>query len=236
MLEAGDLVLCTVDRIDKTTVFVRLIIDGKETDGSINFSEIAPGRIRNIRDYVVPKKKIVCKILRITPAGNIELSLRRVSQKEAKEVLSKEQQEKSYLSMVRSIVGNKAEEVIKNISSEENLYDFFQEAKENPKKLEKFFSKTEAQKIHDILKTQKQKKIIIKKEIELRSFKSDGVNIIKSILGEIKGYDVLYVGAGNYVLRKESDDIKTADKKLREILADVEKKSKKLGVELKIKN
>lgn len=236
MLETGDLVLCTVEKIEKTTVFVKLTIDGKEVDGSIIFSEIAPGRIRNIRDYVVPKKKIVCKVLRITPAGNIELSLRRVSQKEAKEVLGKEQQEKSYLSMIRSIVGDKAGNTIKEISKEENLYDFFQEAKENPKKLEKFFSKTESQKIHDILKAQKQKKVTIKKEIELKSFKPEGVTIIKNILGEIKDFDVMYIAAGRYVLRKESEDIKSADKKLREVLLDVEKKGKKLGVELKIKN
>ncbi|MBI2043960.1 hypothetical protein HYT24_01195, partial [Candidatus Pacearchaeota archaeon] len=122
MLEIGDLVLCTVDKIERTTVFVKLSVNGKETDGSINFSEIAPGRIRNIRDYVVPKKKIVCKILRITPAGNIELSLRRVSQKEAKEVLGKEQQGKSYLSMIKSVVGERADNIIKDISKEEYLY------------------------------------------------------------------------------------------------------------------
>ena len=58
MLEVGDIVLCTVDRIIGTTVFVGIEGNG---EGSIVTSEIAPGRIRNLRDYVVPKKKIVCK-------------------------------------------------------------------------------------------------------------------------------------------------------------------------------
>jgi len=62
-LEEGDLVLCTVEKIVGTIVFVN--IDGEKKQGSIVLSEIAPGRIRNLRDYVVPKKKIVCKILRI---------------------------------------------------------------------------------------------------------------------------------------------------------------------------
>ena len=83
--EEGDLVLCTVDRIVGTVVFVKIKSKDKEIEGSIVLSEIAPGRIRNLRDYVVPKKKIVCKILRIK-GENIELSLRRVSQKERKEV------------------------------------------------------------------------------------------------------------------------------------------------------
>ena len=61
-LEVGDIVLCTVDRIVGTIVFVKIDGDG---EGSIILSEIAPGRIRNLREYVVPKKKIVCKVLRI---------------------------------------------------------------------------------------------------------------------------------------------------------------------------
>ena len=79
-LEEGDIVLCTVDKIVRTNVFVH--IEGHD-EGTIILSEIAPGRIRNIRNYVVPKKKIVCKILRIKK-GNIDLSLRRVSKKEKK--------------------------------------------------------------------------------------------------------------------------------------------------------
>ena len=59
-LEVGDVVLCTVDRIAGTVVFVKIEGNG---EGSVIISEIAPGRIRNLRDYVVPKKRIVCKIL-----------------------------------------------------------------------------------------------------------------------------------------------------------------------------
>jgi translation initiation factor 2 alpha subunit (eIF-2alpha) len=82
VLETGDVVLCTVDRIVGTTVFVHIEGNG---EGSIILSEIAPGRIRNIRDYVVPKKKIICKVLRIS-GDRIELSLRRVTLKEQKDI------------------------------------------------------------------------------------------------------------------------------------------------------
>ena len=79
-LEQGDVVLCTVEKINGTIVFVN--IDDLNKQGSIILSEIAPGRIRNLRDYVVPKKKIVCKVLRETDRGDLHLSLRRVTQKE----------------------------------------------------------------------------------------------------------------------------------------------------------
>ena len=54
-LEEGEIIFCTVNKIVGTTVFVS--IDGNG-DGSLSFSEVAAGRIRNIRDYIVPKKKI----------------------------------------------------------------------------------------------------------------------------------------------------------------------------------
>ena len=55
-MEEGDVVLCTVTKIEGTSVFVNIEGDG---EGSIIVSEIAPGRIRNLRDYVLPNKKIV---------------------------------------------------------------------------------------------------------------------------------------------------------------------------------
>ena len=55
-IEEGDILMCTVDRIVGTVVFVKIDETGQEA--SIVMSEIAPGRIRNLRDYVFPKKKI----------------------------------------------------------------------------------------------------------------------------------------------------------------------------------
>jgi len=43
----GDLVLCNVTQLGKTTVFVKIEGNG---EGTIVTSEIAPGRIRNLRD------------------------------------------------------------------------------------------------------------------------------------------------------------------------------------------
>src|SRR3990167_1613542 len=109
-MDEGDLVLCTVDRIVGTVVFVR--IEGTNQEGSIITAEIAPGRIRNLREYVVPKKRIVCKVLRITPQGNVELSLRRVTQKERKEAMEQDKQEKSHINIIKVVLGDKAESII----------------------------------------------------------------------------------------------------------------------------
>lgn len=229
-LEDGEIVLCTVDRIDGAMVFVK--IDNADS-GSITFSEIAPGRIRNIRDYVVPKKRIVCKILRISN-NHVELSLRRVSQKEKKEKLEEAKQEKSYLGMLKSVLKEKTDEIVKKIQKETRVYDLLEEAKENPKKLEKFITKSDVKKIVAILNSQKTKKKILKKNISIISRKSDGITSIKNLLKGLKEIKIHYITAGKYVLEAEAEDIKKADNKLKEIISDLEKKSKKQGIEFSI--
>lgn len=227
-IEEGDVVLCTVDRIIGTNVFVKIEDNG---EGCIVFSEVAPGRIRNIRDYAVPKKKIVCKVLRIS-GDRIDLSLRRVTQKEQKEVREIYKQEKSYEKILKSVLGEEqGKKIIKEISKKNKIYDFLQNAKENPKELEKLVGKENVKKIIDILKTQKQKKTILKKEIFLTTTEPNGIGLIKNLLGMIKGTEVKYVSSGKYSLKKESEDIKKADHELTNTLIKLEKEAKKKKVE-----
>jgi len=232
-LEVGDVALCTVDRIIGTNVFVRIHSPREELEGTITFSEIAPGRIRNIRDYVVPKKQIVCKVLRIS-GDRIDLSFRRVTQKEQKEVKEKTKQEKSYEKILESVLGNKAKRVIGEITKEEEIYDFLQESKTDSKKLEKLVGKKEAEKILEILNSQKQKKAVLKKEISLTTTKPEGIVLIKNFLKGIVKTEVKYISAGKYSLKKESEDIKKADNELTTTLSEMEKQAKKQGMELSI--
>ncbi|HJZ18589.1 MAG TPA: hypothetical protein VJ208_00600 [Candidatus Nanoarchaeia archaeon] len=232
-LEQGDLVLCTVERIEKTIVFVKVLVGNEEIDGSIITSEIAPGRIRNIRDYVVPKKRIVCKVLRISQNKNIELSLRRVTPKEAKEVTGRYEQEKAYLNILKKVFGDKADEIIKKIQNEGAVLDFFQNAEENQKKFEKILGK-DYEKILGILKTQRQKKILLKKEIILKSALPNGIQLIKEVLDR-NDAEIKYITAGRYSIKVESDKIKKADAKLKEILAEIEKRAKGKGMEFSVR-
>ena len=159
-LEQGEIVLCTVDRIAGTTVFVN--IEGVNKEGSINLSEIAPGRIRNLRDYVVPKKTIICKILKIS-GENIELSLRRVKEKEKKEIMEQSKIEKGYTSVFKTILKEKTKEIIEKIKEKQRFFEFIDKIKKDPKELEDLIGKEEAKKILEILNTQKEKKVLLKK-------------------------------------------------------------------------
>lgn len=230
-LEVGDIVLCTVDRIVGTLVFVKI---DREGEGSITLSEIAPGRIRNLRDHVVPKKKIVCKVLRIF-GDRIDLSLRRVTQKEQKEVMAQYKQEKTYASIIKSVLKERAEEKIKEITEKERLYDFLEEAKEDKINLEKIVGKEDTEKILEILNLQKERKVIAKKELLLSTLQPNGLELIKELFSNIIDAEVKYISAGKYLIQSESTDPKSAELKINKIIQDLEKKTKHSKMEFKVK-
>jgi translation initiation factor 2 alpha subunit (eIF-2alpha) len=232
MIEEGEMVLCTVDRIAGTVVFVK--IEGEEREGNIILSEIAPGRIRNLREYVIPKKKIVCKVLK-TSGGTITLSLRRVTQKEKKEVMDAYNQERSYVSILKSVLKEKSDEIIEKITKEGKLYDFFEETRKDPKKLESLVNKEDAKRILDIILEQKKKKTIIKRTIYLKTQEPNGIYILKSILENPGDIEVKYLSAGKYSLKIETDDGKKGDQKLKIFLEEVEKKAKEKGVQFELR-
>jgi translation initiation factor 2 alpha subunit (eIF-2alpha) len=197
-------------------------------------SEIAPGRIRNLREYVIPKKKIVCKVLK-TSGGTISLSLRRVTQKEKKEVMDEYNQERSYGSILRSVLKEKSNNILESITKEGKLYDFFEETRKNPKKLEDLIGKEDAKKILDIILEQKKKKTIIKRTIYLKTQEPNGIYIIKKILENPGEIEIKYLSAGRFSLKIETDDGKKGDQKMKTFLEGIEKKAKETGAQFEIR-
>lgn len=231
-IEQGDIILCNVDRIVGTTVFLN--IDGTNKDGSMVFSEVAPGRIRNIRDYIVPKKTVCCKVLKVTP-NNIELSLRRVKEKEKKEAFELLKIEKSYRSIMKSILKEKTKEIVEKIRETQRLYDFLEEAKKDSTELEKLIGKEDTQKIIDILNAQKEKTFIIKRKLQISTSKPNGLTIIKNLLEKHNEVDIKYVAAGNYSIKKEDKEAKIADQKIKEVFEEIQEKAKEHEIEVFLK-
>lgn len=218
ILEEGQIVLCTVKTIVGTTVFVN--IDDYGQEGTIITSEIAPGRIRNLRDYVVPNKKIVCKIIGIE-GKNIDLSLRRVTAREKREIMDIYEKEKGLIATLRTITKD-FEKIIEKIKQTSNLTEFFENAKENAKILEKLMSKEEAEKLLKILLEKKEKEIKIKKEFSLTCQSEDGLPRIKGILPS----DALYIAAGKFSIEVKDKNYKDANQRMIKIIEELGKKAK----------
>ena len=227
--EEGELVICTVGKVHFHTVFIKL--DEYDKQGVIHISEISPGRIRNIRDYVKEGKKIICKILRVnTERGHIDLSLRRVTemQRRAKNNDIKQEQ------LAEKIVEQAAKKLKKNlhvfydeITSEvfkkyPTLFECFNEvAFENVDLKEFKIDPKEIKELEDLIKQRiKPKEIEIKGHFEVKFYQPDGVDIVKKTfeLIELDNIKVNYLGGGKYNLIITSPDYKNGEKVLEKCL------------------
>jgi translation initiation factor 2 subunit 1 len=230
-LEEDSLVLGTVEKIEHMNVFVKLS-NGKT--GTIVTSEIAPGRIKNLRAYVAPNKIIVCKVLRISN-NHIDLSLRRVTSKEKKEVLEKHQQEKDFEMGLKSILKENFLEIEKKIKEKfETLLDFLGKSQEDINILKEFIPNDFQEQISKLTE-KKRKEVEVKKKLKLKCIAPDGVHKIKEILKiDKKEAKVTYISAGNYVITLKSEDYKTANRLMQKIIDNIEEKSKKSNCEISI--
>ena len=228
--EEGDLVLCTVTSVQFHSVFVDLDEYGR--GGLIHISEVAPGRIRNIRDFVKEGKKVVCKVLRINKEkGYIDLSLRRVNESEKRrkiDDIKREQNAEKIVEIAAKKAGVKTEELFIEISSKAmkshtSLYEFFEKvAVEDKSLLEKVgIDKKYLQIVEDTI-TQRIKPthVEIIGKLKIMSYAPNGIEIVKDSLAKAKeaGKDnikINYLGSGTYRFMVTADEYKDAEKILK---------------------
>ena len=219
----GDLVLCTVKEVTPTGTFVELESGQK---GTIISSEIAPGRIKFMRQYVVPNKKIVCKVLGFS-GDNIHLSLRRVNSKEKKEVMDKFEQERSINSAFKQLFGKEEdqirEKILKKFSS---IIEFTEEARKDSSLIEKYIPEEGKEAIKRLLEKRK-KNLELKQKINIKCLEEDGVKRIKKIFDlNDESVSVIYIAAGEFKLKLKVDDFKQGKQKMQKIIEELEKRAK----------
>lgn len=234
--EQDEILLCKVTKMFPNSVFVDLL-EYENKQGMIHISEIAPGRIRNLREYVAPDRQIVCKVLRLDrERGHIDLSLRRVNSSERRGKLDEIKQEL------------KAEQVVKNLAKKLNrpveelyaklqesilkeyshLYLCFKDVANGEAQLEKLgVEKKLAQELTAaVLEKFKPPKIIIQGEITVHSYANDGVERIKALLTGLEKISptvsLFYLGGGRFKLTIEDLDYKVAEKTLTRVREQLE--------------
>ncbi len=237
--EEDEIVLCTVTQIYPNSIFVQLQEYNKQ--GMVHISEISPGRIRNLRDFVSVGRQIICKVLKIDQErGHIDLSLRRVNSTQRKEKLDEIKQELKAESIVKSVakrIKKPVDEVYQSLKNKifqeySHLYLCFRDVSVDSADLLKIgVEKTIAEPLTEIIKDKfKPPKIVIEGEIKIRSYQPDGVEIIKKNLTDIEKISptisLHYLGAGRFKVIIEDIDYKSAEKDLKKILDILEKLSK----------
>jgi len=239
--EEDEFVLCTVTGINPHSVFVTLDEFGGRT-GMIHISEVAPGRIRNIKDYVQEGKKVVCKVIQIREdRGHIDLSLRRVNEAQRRRKLNEIKQEQVAEKIIDAVAKQqkkKTEELFKKLSEKilqdyDTIYEAFEDIVAEEVDISDYTDKKTADMLTEIVKIRIKPEIIaIGGEVELTSYAPNGIDLVKKTLQEIEkgGVDVRYLGAGTHHVELRGEDYKEAEKTLKKAIEAAEKFAKKNGV------
>jgi len=238
--EEGELVFCTVTNVQYNSVFVK--IEEYQKSGLIHISEISPGRIRNIRDFVKEGKMIVCKVIKIDRhRGNIDLSLRRVTEMQKRNKTDERKQEQKAEKIIETLASQVKKEplvVYKDVASVllpkyDMLQYAFEDVVENNQSLKKIGVPVEyADKLEEIVKEKiKPKKVIISGTISLSSFAENGLDVVKNALQVAESshehVQIRYLGEGNHALEVEAKNYKEAEKILKTVLDSIEKELSK---------
>lgn len=226
--EVDEIVLCKVTKLFPNSVFVEL--EEYDKPGLVHISEISPGRIRNLRDFVSIGRQIVCKILKVDrEKGHIDLSLRRVNSTQRAQKLEEFKQEQRAEHLVQNLakkMKKPAEEIYKKLTDKvfkeyPNLYLCFMDVASGEADLEKLGVENKLAKdfTEAILEKFKPEKVFLKGEIKLQTYDSNGIEKIKTTLIKIEQLSptisLSYLGAGRFKLVIEDYDYKPAEKHLK---------------------
>lgn len=245
--EEGEFVICTVKKIFPHSVFVDLD-EYENKEAMVHISEISPGRIRSIRDFVKEGRKLVCKVLRINQEkGQVDLSLRRVSlsaKKQKNEEYKQEKRAEKILETIANKMKTTAEEMNKDfvkriIEEYGSINAFFQEysngnisleASKIPPKYHKYLEESVKEKA-------KPTKIKIESVISLTSESPEGIEVVKKVLKDAEKkakekeqeLDITYISAPKYRIVLTTNDYKTGEMTMEQISESIIKHIKKEG-------
>jgi translation initiation factor 2 subunit 1 len=244
--EKREIVLGTVTRVNPFSAFVSLDeYDNKE--GMIHISEVAGKWVRDIRKFVRVGQKVIVMVMRIDKDKNhITLSLKRVKKYDSEKKMrdyKKEIKAEKMLGMLAEKNKITLDKVYEEIGYQ--LQDIFGEVfkafqmSQTDKGYDLLIKKGVPKKWADQIKAvadeqMELKEVIIKGSLELKSYDSEGVNIIKKILEDAeKKYDVevKYVSAPIYSIFLKTKDAKAGEKKLNEVGEEITNKMKKMNGE-----
>ncbi len=236
MPEESDLVLCTVTKVYPHCVFAN-IDDYENKQGMIHISEISPGRIRNINDYVKIGKKIICKVLKIDlEKGHIDLSLRRVSEGQRREKADLIKKDQKALKIVEFVADKLKidkhkmyDDLVKKSSQDyDTLHDLFEEFIVDENELQRLqLDKKTYDLLAEVIRQRiKPPEVEIEGEISLKSYAPDGVEVVKNILIAADKTDeaitLRYKGGGAYTINIQLDNYKDAEKIMDKAITFVE--------------
>ncbi|HLC47004.1 MAG TPA: translation initiation factor IF-2 subunit alpha [Candidatus Nanoarchaeia archaeon] len=232
--EEGEFVLCTVTSVQYNMVFVRL--DEYGGVAVIHISEVSPGRIKNIRDFVKEGKKVVCKVLRVNKERqHVDVSLRRVTDIQRREKLDElkfEQRSEKILEMLAHEYKKPVEQFYKEVTEKifvhyPNLNSCFEDVVAGVFSLDKSgLDKAVADRLQELILSKiKPPSVNIEGTLKIEIYAPDGVEIVKAGVARAADSDVnvTYKGGGAYRFVVTASDFKKAEELIKDKVNAVKK-------------
>ncbi len=233
----SEIALCTVTKVQSHSVFVKLdLYDNKSA--MLHISEVSPGRIRNLREYVTEGKVIVCKVLSVNSLkGHIDVSLRRVTEMQRQGLLNSYKQEQKAEKLLQNFCTEKKRDfqATYNLMAETigDKFEFLHQAFNSYAQDSYDFpaSGLSAEEHIAFLAYLKSKikppQVEITGKFKIISYDNNGVNVIRDVLVKAVAVDtkqmvLSYGGGGYYNIKITSENFKTAEKILRDVTEIIE--------------
>jgi len=227
--EVDEYVIVTITNINPNSAFAKLD-EYENKSGMIHISEVASTWIRDIRKYLSVGDKKVAKVISVDLSkGYINLSLKRVkhtTERDKKTERKNEKKAENLFSMAAKEMGIDLKEAYKLIGFElqkkyDLLYTAFDIAANDGAEalINDGVDKAWAEKIELVAKKNiKPKEVTIKGILDLRSYKPNGIEIIKGglSLANNENISIVYLNAPKYLIRVTSKDYKECEKILKE--------------------
>ena len=236
--ESGDLVIASIESVMDYGAYANL--DEFNKRGFLHISEISSARIRNVRDFVREKQKMVLKVLRVDiEKGHIDLSLRRVTKRERIEKIKawkKDRKGEVLLHAVAEKLGLPIHEVYQKagviLEEKYGLYEGFEKVlKEGiealiklniPEDMAKVFAQVAEERIRIKLVT-------VRGVLEIRCMKPNGVKCIQDAFLDAKKaqkvkdakIEFCVIAAPRYSVEVSADNWKRAEEVLEKVSQNV---------------
>ncbi len=229
--EEGEFVIGTVVEIHPYGAMVDL--DDYHQRGMIHIREISSGWVKNIRNHVKMGQKVVTKVLKVDPSrGHINLSLKRVSERQRKVTIKQSKLEKKgeklleYFAERNEIsLDTMKKEIMEPLRKKYGyVYDAFEEALISGKEiLKEDIPEEYVDNLYELLSsTVDVRKVEIESRMIIECYEPNGVDVIKNVITpENSDIVVKLQGSPKYSVKITSHDYKTAEEILAEYTSKV---------------
>ncbi|MCS7122352.1 MAG: S1 RNA-binding domain-containing protein [Candidatus Micrarchaeota archaeon] len=229
-------VIVRVTRIEEFGVYCE-VLDHPGYQGFVSRGEVSSSWIKDISRLIRVGEIRGAKILNIDENSKvIELSFRRVSEKENAEMIQMYRNEQTALNILKNAVSKakikKGVDPVINLIKERyrSLYEFFRNASTDEKLLDELnIPKT----LKNYLKEEISKRFgqivyRIKVDVSATSGREDGLNSIKTLFSDV---NAKYIGGGKYMIEFEHTNPKELRRYVETIMQNLSERAKDLEID-----